>query len=509
MAKRFSLLGFLQRHSRLAFLLGAIVLSFVTVFLSNGLSNIIIYPNFRTDQFVQDPEFFYLFASLMLKGKTPYIDLFDHKGLYIFWFHALGQLMGGSAPRVGLFFLEVLNFIPVFYFMFLIFETIGLGKKTSCLWVLFFSAVFIIQIQGASDEEIELPSVVIPLYFYIRGLLRKNDTDLMIGNIFFGVSAGICLNLRPSDAMFALGAVIFYAIHMFYQKKWRLVLRDAALCLGALILTSLPAYIAAATGGYLNAMFQSVIIDSFRYVGNVSSPTSFLTVSSRVAVGTAFVLFGGILAYLYKRIDRGEWHFYAVGLLFVAPLQFFIGLFAHYWIMAYPYLILVLARFVQNLPKVQKSKGWKIGLASACLAFFVACSAFWPTIYYAGGQAQADVDTIAYVKKTISEDDRKNEHVLAIDGNMGVYNGAGIIPGTKDFGMQSWHSVLDDTLVPRLEDYLLSGQIHYVIMDEVVEDNEHTLGDFVENNPQNFQLVDTKETCPYIDIYHYVGPNSH
>lgn len=500
LSKKEKCLAWVNSHPKITILILSILFAFLTVTLSNGLTSF-IYPHFRQDDIVNDPEFFYLFASLMLKGKTPYIDIFDHKGLYIFWFHALGILMGG---RVGLYFLEILWFIPVYYFLALTLIEMKAGKKLGLILMVVFMAAFIAQFQGASDEEVELPFVMIPTYFYIRGYVRKEDRAFLIGTILWGVEAGVAFNLRPSDAMFGLAPAMAYAVMRFRQKKYLVLLRDAGLCIAAFLLTNLPAVIVAYSGGYFKEMWEAVIVSNFEYVGSVQTASAFkILCMVVVAVATVLGLIG--LVPLYKRIDRGEWTFYLVGFAFVGTLQTLSALFCHYWIMAYPFLICYILRLVQIIPEGKPQKISVNALGSLALVAFVTMSLFWPLEYYCGGQYKNDLEAEEYVSSVISEEEREL-YTLCIDCEAGTYNATGIIPQTKDFAMQGWHSLMDPEIYDRLKEYVNSGYVHYVVLEDdywTGYEYRHQIRELVTEG--DFELVGTPETSATLDIYSYTG----
>lgn len=491
--------NFVGKYSKVTLLLLSFLFAFITVTFSNGLSSF-IYPSFRQDFLVQDPQFFYLSASLMLKGQTMYVDIFDHKGLYIFWFHALGQLLGG---RIGLYFLEFIWFSCIFYFLGLIYKEMGANLKWTIFLHIAFAAAFIVQQQGASDEEVELPFLVMATYFYVRGYVRKSERDFMWGNILWGVMAGVCLNLRPSDCMFALGPILAYAITMLRHKRWLPVLRDAGLCVAALLLTSAPAYIAAYCGGYLEEMWESVIVSNFSYVSSTQNASSFKYVCMAL-VGAFILACIPAFCFLYRKIDREEWIFYVASLAFVGPLQLWFALYTHYWIMAYPYIFMLILRLLQNIQAEKAKKIVLPGTAILSSIALLATSIAYPTAYYAT-QYPLDQEAEAYILENISQSEREN-HTICIDCECGTYNATGIIPHFKDFAMQGWHSTMDDTLKDRLEEYLNSGYVHYVVL----EDDDWTGREYrapiralVTEGP--FELLDEESTCRSLDVYRYTG----
>lgn len=486
--------GFFESRPKTWLAVFSILLSILTVTFSSGL-NFFIYPMYRQDDLVNDAEFFYLASSMLLKGKTMYVDIFDHKGLYIFWFHALGQLMGG---KIGLYFLEIIWFFPVFYFLGLSFLEIKRDWLFLAFLSLGFSALLIALFQGSSTAEVELPFIMMPTYFYIRAYRRQDDGSFMWGNILWGVEAGVCLNVRPSDCMFALAPIIAYVISMCRKRKCLLILRDAGLCVATLGITTAPSLIAASTGGYLKEMFDAVILSNFSYVSN-SLGVSTLKIILMILI-IAFLLANiPCLAYLFKRIDREEWIFYLVCLSFVGPIQAFVAFQPHYWIPCFPFLFVYLACLLNQVERASLRKWLYRGGAIASTSVFVVMSALWP-IYYYGLYAKTEAESTSYIMETISEKER--ELYTLGDVPSGLYSECGIVPQYRHFGMQVWHATMDDSVLPGLRSFMQSGYVHYFLIDSRYD---LSADPFDLNGSGYYSLIDDEGKCPKYEIYRFTG----
>ena len=95
-------------------ILSSIVAAVVTIIFASSIASP-IYQNFRSDGFDNDPQYFLYIGRLMAEGQKPYIDIYDHKGLYIFYYYYLVNFLGG---KIGLFVLE-LALYAVFYYFFI------------------------------------------------------------------------------------------------------------------------------------------------------------------------------------------------------------------------------------------------------------------------------------------------------------------------------------------------------------------------------------------------------
>lgn len=490
------ILNFL-RNKYFLFALVSLIFAFLATTFGNGLSSF-LYADYRVDIYTSDADFFYLGGSLLLKGQTPYIDFFDHKGLYIFYFHAFGQILGG---RLGLYFLEIFWFSLVFYALFMIAEELSLGWKGGYFMSLFLLALFVIQFGGASDEEIMLPFVAIPLYFYVIAIHREEDKWFLIGNFAWGVSAGFCLNLRPSDAMFALSAVAFYAFYGLKKRKYLPCLVNAGVCLLGMGLMCLPALIHSLSGGFFSEMIDSVLLSNFSYVGNAAGSTSsrYLCMA---ALGAFALLMVPIMMFFRKKgMPFWEWSFYIFHFGIVILFQIIVARFPHYWIMAYPSLALLLCRLLCAIDFKRLKRVMFPLLCSLLMSATTGFAIFWPVSYYLSGQHIQEAEIKKTLRENISEGSR-NGRTLGIDIENGMYLLGDITPGYPDFAMQSWHARFDDQLIPDLLEHIRSGNVDYVIINEKWDGNDFSLElrNFVLDDPENlFEKVAWE--CPVLDVY--------
>ena len=85
------IVGWAKSHKRITFLLASLILAtvielFASVSTSPLYGNLYLYDNIDIDS-----NFFMLAGKLITEGKTPYIDFFDHKGLYVFYINTNGH----------------------------------------------------------------------------------------------------------------------------------------------------------------------------------------------------------------------------------------------------------------------------------------------------------------------------------------------------------------------------------------------------------------------------------
>ena len=176
--------------------------------------------------YYNDPSTFVIMGKEMVDGKIPYVEIFDHKGLYIFYITALYAYLG----KFGIFLIMTLFITVSLVFLVLTLKELGYDDRTVLVGLLFFAALYTFFAQFPGDADVILMIGMIMLYFYIKGYKNEDESCYSIAAVFAGISAGIALNIRPSDAMLGFAFMVFYLINCVRNRKWIAALREAALC---------------------------------------------------------------------------------------------------------------------------------------------------------------------------------------------------------------------------------------------------------------------------------------
>ena len=118
-----------------------------------------------------DSVIFQLIGKFWAEGHIPYVELWDHKGPYIFFINALGYGMTGNA--IGVFLLQVLHLAVTLFFIlkgFLLFRKplqACLLTAVSLLWLLCSFD------EGNLTEEYMLPWIAAVIFLTLRWTQEK------------------------------------------------------------------------------------------------------------------------------------------------------------------------------------------------------------------------------------------------------------------------------------------------------------------------------------------------
>ena len=126
------------------------------------------FPLTKTYTYTDSSVFIYI-GKMMREGYVPYADLFDHKGILLYFIQYLGVLLSPDS-LTGIWFLEVLNMIATSW---LIFQIAGLFTEDRM--VKYISVIAVVVMCGMNTfeggnftEEYALPWISLALYIFLK-----------------------------------------------------------------------------------------------------------------------------------------------------------------------------------------------------------------------------------------------------------------------------------------------------------------------------------------------------
>ena len=158
----------------------------------------------------------------IIQGKVLYIDLFDHKGPFIFFVNALGQLI--VPGKIGILILYTINFSAVLLLWYKISKLFVSSRFVAIFPVLL--GVLFLYMASNEDNETEDWSLIPITYslflfvkFHIKGhaLTRKDY-------LFLGIGMGIVTfmrvnNMAPNCCVILLLAIVFISKRQYLDLK--------------------------------------------------------------------------------------------------------------------------------------------------------------------------------------------------------------------------------------------------------------------------------------------------
>ena len=154
----------------------------------------------------------------ILQGKALYIDLFDHKGPFIFFINAIGQFI--VPGKIGLFILYTVNFSFVIFLWFKI-SKLFVRNRIATLFPVILALLFL---QMASNEDNETEDwSLIPITYSLYLFAKFCFKEQIVNNkeyFFLGVSMGVVTFMRINNM--APNCCVILALTIFFILRHRL-----------------------------------------------------------------------------------------------------------------------------------------------------------------------------------------------------------------------------------------------------------------------------------------------
>ncbi len=221
-----------------------------------------------------DCSVFIYIGQSMEKGLIPYRDMFDHKGIVLYFINFIGNhLFNGT---IGVWLIEVL-FIWIDFII--VWKLVKLFTKSNMISFFTVLISFLPLMQyfyygnGNKTEEFALPFIFIIVYECIKYLQQRPEKLQKKMWLINGIASAIILWLQPNLAIVDVIFVGAIGIYMLYRKEFKVLIQSIVwFCIGVSIVT-LPIVIYLVANNALKHCFNSYIIFNFKYTeaGGTSS----------------------------------------------------------------------------------------------------------------------------------------------------------------------------------------------------------------------------------------------
>lgn len=190
-----------------------------------------------------DANSYFSVGKALLHGKMPYRDVFDQKGMYLYFLYGLAYLLSHTT-FAGVFLLEIV--VGVFA-LFGIYRILLLYMRQSIALVLT-PLVFAVTIcsysfyWGGSAEEICLPFYIWGLYLAVNYFKNKFPKESMDWRTVFigGLLAGMIANIKFNGLGFFFGWMMWVAISFLVRKEIVGAVRACAIFLLGMLIPFIP-----------------------------------------------------------------------------------------------------------------------------------------------------------------------------------------------------------------------------------------------------------------------------
>jgi hypothetical protein len=209
----------------------------------------------------RDSGIFLYIGSLILKGKIPYIDVWENKGPLVFYINALGLFLTHGS-RWGVWLIEFLFFYCAGCIGYTIIKNM-MGAIPSLIGTFIWVTAAGRVLQGGNfSEEYSLLFSFIALLFYLRSLEQQ---DNKYHPFMVGVSLAGNILLRPNNISMQVAVIGVYFILMVISKDFHLFFRRIALAISGTAAILVPVILYFAGQHALVDMVNVVLVYNYQY----------------------------------------------------------------------------------------------------------------------------------------------------------------------------------------------------------------------------------------------------
>ncbi|KRK71698.1 ArnT family glycosyltransferase [Lacticaseibacillus nasuensis] len=169
-----------------------------------------------------DSSMFMYFGHAMNHGMTPYLDMFDHKGIVLFWLEQFADLIGFGHQMTGVWVLEAVFYAAFLIMLWQLLMELTKRAVVTGLTILMLTPLTMLCIQGGNlTEQLSLPFITLALYLFAKLLHRDASTRETLGLVLIGVTGGLVFFIRANMiAPWVVGCLALAAQSMM-QRDWR------------------------------------------------------------------------------------------------------------------------------------------------------------------------------------------------------------------------------------------------------------------------------------------------
>ena len=216
-----------------------------------------------------DANSYFSVGKALFNGKVPYRDVFDQKGMYLYFFYGLAYLVSHTT-FIGVFVLELILAVfdlKAIYRILCLYvkKSIALVVTPIVLAVMFSSRSFY---WGGSAEEICLPFLLWGLFLSLRYFKNDYPQKVMDNRTLFvaGLLAGMIANIKFTSLGFFFAWMMCIAFSFLTRKDFPGAVKACLIFLGGMAVPFIPWFIYFALHGALYYWYWGYVwINVFAY----------------------------------------------------------------------------------------------------------------------------------------------------------------------------------------------------------------------------------------------------
>lgn len=367
-------------------------------------SDFSLHPIYRGIPDIDSSVFLYM-GKMMHKGFVPYLDLFDHKGIVLYFIQYIGlAITPGSF--LGVWILEFINIAVAIWFMNKIAGLFTENKFLiyTSLLLTFFSSYHLFE-GGNFTEEYALPWIAASLYIFLKYFKTYEYKFYEI--IFLGIAFSTVLFLRINMIAVWIIFVPIILVCLIAKRKFK----DIGICAGGFLagvaIVCIPVLIYLLETGSLMEMINSYVVFNLKYATNTPTLKSVKEIVFFFLSNINMACFATLFAAFLFRKDKLYW-FGVLSIVGTIPFVVMSGrYYRHYGIILIPLLIVPFICSLVSIDTVLRDK-YKLSRAKNVFVVFLCVCSLILSVRYDNRHYQAyefENDITKYLKENTTESD--------------------------------------------------------------------------------------------------------
>lgn len=389
-----------------------------------------------------DANAFFTVGKSMMNGVVPYKDIFEQKGLFLYFIYGIGYLISHKT-FYGVFIIEVLFFSVFLFYVFKLVKM--LLNKNYGYFIIPLIAILITTckafVHGGSAEEFCLTFFSIVLYEFFKYYKNNGLTNKEF--LICGLCAGFVLMTKYTMLGFFMSFMLSIIVSNLYRKNIKNCIIYSTYFLLGMLIPFIISLIYLAYNGAINSFFEVYFYTNMTaYTKDTSN--LFVTIMKGIfglliSNGAILFLLIILLPYFVSKLKIKSEN--KVGLIVMLILTTF---FIFYGLVFYSYYILpififsivsIISLFEILIKKIDKIKFKKVITIVFILLTPLLC---YSLANYRSDIGKSESDFIQYEYAKIINEEKEPTLVNMGYLDMGLFTTSGIVPSTYFFEQQNF-----------------------------------------------------------------------
>lgn len=294
-------------------------------------------PLYDNNIYNSDSTIFKIIGQGWYHGILPYRDLWDSKGPFIFFVNALGFALTKS--NMGIFLIQIFNLYIVVLLAYYLFNRTYGRNSSFALSILFLGGISWNYECGNNVEEYTLIPLTLACIFFYKWLVSHQKDFRYSYTLLLGLTLGICLMSRLTNALYVCFMAIVVAIKLFCQREYKKLSFHVLIFTVGVTAVVVPFLVYFYAHGVLKDMWYATFTYNLGYFHS-STVHTYLNKAFYILQ----YLYCGILlcaSLFYRPIQKSVSAYWSIIAILTFGYFYFTFGYGHYGLISYPFLVIV------------------------------------------------------------------------------------------------------------------------------------------------------------------------